>query len=148
MYIPNKNQIFQFEVSIYITVFSLFESEIYFICNKNNNNNKKTIKVFMSPTTRLNCEQKLLRGCLVCVFKQPFSVFKQHFTHFHKLFHPHVFPQMFLNNNFQFLNTRTKQTLTHAVTMFCINTKIVKKHVPILIDIPSTLINFSFIKNN
>lgn len=34
---------------------------------------------------------------------------------------------------------------THAVTMLCINTKIVKKHMPILIDIPGTLINFSFI---
>ena len=37
-----------------------------------------------------------------------FSVFKQHFTHFNALFYPHVFPQMFLNNNFQFLNTHTK----------------------------------------
>lgn len=34
---------------------------------------------------------------------------------------------------------------THAVTMLCINTKIVKKHMPILIDLPGTLINFSFI---
>ena len=32
-----------------------------------------------------------IRGCLVCDFKQPFSVFKQHFTHFNALFHPHVF---------------------------------------------------------
>ena len=51
------------------------------------------------------------RGCLVCVFKQPFSVFKQHFTHFNALFHPHVFPQIFSNNNFQFLNTCTKRAL-------------------------------------
>ena len=51
-------------------------------------------------------EQKF-RGCLVCVFKQPFSVFKQHYTYFHTFFHP----QMFSNNNFQFLNTYTKQTL-------------------------------------
>ena len=50
-----------------------------------------------------------LRGCLVCVFKQPFSVFKQHFTHFNALFHPHVFSQIFSNNNFQFLNTCTKR---------------------------------------
>ena len=48
------------------------------------------------------------RGCLVCVFKQSFSVFKQHVTHFNTLFHPHVFPQIFLNNNFLFLNTHTK----------------------------------------
>ena len=34
---------------------------------------------------------KQLRGCLVCVFKQPFLVFKQHFTHFNTFFHPHVF---------------------------------------------------------
>ena len=52
-----------------------------------------------------------LRGCLVYVFKQPFSVFKQHFTHFNTLFYPHVFSQIFLNNNFQFLNTHTKRTL-------------------------------------
>ena len=50
-------------------------------------------------------------GCLVYVFKQQFSVFKQYFTHFNALFHPHVFPQMFLNNNFQFLNTHTKRAL-------------------------------------
>ena len=50
-------------------------------------------------------------GCLVCNLKQPFSVFKQHFTHFNALFHPHVFPQIFLNNNFQFLNTWTKRAL-------------------------------------
>ena len=55
---------------------------------------------------------ELLRGCLVCVFKQPFSVFKQHFTYFYILFHPHVFSQMFSNNNFQFLNTYTKRTLS------------------------------------
>ena len=54
---------------------------------------------------------EVLRGCLVCVFKQLFSVFKQHFTHFNTLFHPHVFSQMFLNNNFQFLNTHTKRIL-------------------------------------
>ena len=35
---------------------------------------------------------KALLGCLICVFKQPFLVFKQHFTHFNTLFHPHVFP--------------------------------------------------------
>ena len=50
-------------------------------------------------------------GCLVCIFKQHFLVFKQYFTHFNALFHPHVFPQIFLNNNFQFLNICTKRTL-------------------------------------
>ena len=55
--------------------------------------------------------QEKLRGCLVYDFKQPFLVFKQHFTHFNTLFHPHVFPQIFSNNNFQFLNTCTKRTL-------------------------------------
>ena len=49
-------------------------------------------------------------GCLVCVFKQPFSIFKQHFTHFNILFYPHVFLQMFSNNNFQFLNKCIKRT--------------------------------------
>ena len=46
------------------------------------------------------------------VFKQQFSVFKQHFTFFNTLFHPHVFLQKFLNNNFQFLNTCTKRALS------------------------------------
>ena len=55
------------------------------------------------------------RGCLVCDFKQqPFSIFKQHFTHFNVLFHPHVFLQIFSNNNFQFLNTYTKRALNHC----------------------------------
>ena len=57
-----------------------------------------------------------LRGCLVSVSKQQFSVFKQHFTYFHTLFHPHVFSQKFLNNNFQFLNTCTKRALTDALS--------------------------------
>ena len=48
---------------------------------------------------------------LVIVFKQQFLVFKQHFMYFHTLFHPYVFLQKLLNNNFQFLNTRTKQAL-------------------------------------
>ena len=34
-------------------------------------------------------------GCLVSIFKQPFSIFKQYFTHFYTLFHPHVFLQKF-----------------------------------------------------
>ena len=50
-------------------------------------------------------------GCLVYVLKQQFSVFKQHFTHFNAFFHLHVFPQIFLNNNFKFLNTHTKRVL-------------------------------------
>ena len=54
-----------------------------------------------------------LRGCLVSVSKQQFSVFKQHFTYFYTFFHPHVFPQKFLNNNFQFLNTCTKRVLKY-----------------------------------
>ena len=57
---------------------------------------------------------KNLRGCLVYVFKQSFSVFKQYFKYFHILFHSHVFPQVFSNNNFQFLNTCTKRDLTLA----------------------------------
>ena len=31
---------------------------------------------------------------------------------FNTLFHSHVLPQIFLNNNFQFLNTHTKRTLS------------------------------------
>ena len=36
---------------------------------------------------------------------------KQYYTYFHILFHLHTFLQMFLNNNFQFLNTHTKRAL-------------------------------------
>ena len=67
------------------------------------------------------CIFKKLRGCLVCVFKQSFSVFKQHFTHFNTLFHPHVLPQIFLNNNFQFLNTHTKQALNFPMMLCRVN---------------------------
>ena len=63
--------------------------------------------IFFLKTWKLSFEKQ--RGCLVYVFKQQFSVFKQHFTYFNALFHPHVFPQIFLNNNFQFLNTHTKR---------------------------------------
>ena len=38
------------------------------------------------------------KGCVVHHFKQPFSVFKQHYTYFHILFYPHVFPHIFSNN--------------------------------------------------
>ena len=47
------------------------------------------------------------------VSKQQFLVFKQYFTYFKTLFHPHVFSQIFLNNNFQFLNTHTKRALKY-----------------------------------
>ena len=32
--------------------------------------------------------------------------------YFNTLFYPHVFLQIFLNNNFQFLNAQTKRTIT------------------------------------
>ena len=50
-----------------------------------------------------------LRRCLVCVFKQSFLDFKKHFTHFNTFFHPHLFSQIFSNNNFPFLNAFTKR---------------------------------------
>ena len=34
-----------------------------------------------------------LRDCLVKCFEQQFSMFKQHYMHFHILFHPHIFPK-------------------------------------------------------
>ena len=65
-------------------------------------------------------KERNTRGCLVSVFKQQFSVFKQHFTFFNTLFHPHVFPQKFLNNNFQFLNTCTKRALGNLFVLVCL----------------------------
>ena len=67
--------------------------------------------VFVSPNVTYT-KKETLRGNLVCVFKQLFLVFKQHFTYFYILFHSHIFPQMFSNNNFQFLNTCTKRALS------------------------------------
>ena len=60
-------------------------------------------------------------GCLVSDFKPPFSVFKQHLTHFNALFHPHIFSKIFLNDNFQFLNTYTKRT--HNLSHLCNSSK-------------------------
>ena len=71
-------------------------------------------EIVANGTTGCKSQAKIiakLRARLVCVFKQLFLVFKQHFTYFNALFHPHVFPQIFLNNNFQFLNTCTKRTV-------------------------------------
>ena len=53
-------------------------------------------------------EEEERLGCLVDVFKQQFSVFKQYYIFFHTFFHSHVFPHMFSNNNFQFLSACTK----------------------------------------
>ena len=55
---------------------------------------------YFSSFSFLKKKKKKLRGCLVGVSKQQFSIFKQHFTYFHTLFYPHVFPSKFLNNNF------------------------------------------------
>ena len=65
-------------------------------------------------------KQRRRLRCLVYAFKQPFSVFKQHFTYFNTLFYPRVFPQMFLNNNFQFLNTHTKRVLIFESLFVCL----------------------------
>ena len=46
--------------------------------------------------------------CLIRPLKHMFSVFKQHYTYFHTLFHLHVFSHIFSNTCFQFLRTCTK----------------------------------------
>ena len=60
------------------------------------------------------------KECLVCNFKRQFSVFKKYFTYFNVFFHPYVFSQMFLNNNFQFLNTCTKRVLIFWICVLCV----------------------------
>ena len=65
-------------------------------------------------------EVALFEACLICVFKQHFSVFKQYFTHFHTFFYSHVFSQIFSNNNFQFLNTYTKRSLGTVRACGCV----------------------------
>ena len=74
---------------------------------------------FFYSTIECNCRK--LRECLVCVFKQPFLIFKQYFTHFNTLFYPHVFSQIFSNNNFQFLNTCTKWTYSSLNEYFILS---------------------------
>ena len=49
------------------------------------------------------------RGRLVHVFKHMFSVFKQHFMHFHTSFHPHITPKN--------INNATKWPLTFYLVL-------------------------------
>ena len=71
-------------------------------------NGNKLIIIQLSFTSAISFAFWKIRECLVCVFKQLFSVFKQNFTYFYIFFHLHVFSQIFSNNNFQFLNTYIK----------------------------------------
>ena len=55
-----------------------------------------------------------IRGRLVWHFKQHFLVFKQHYTYFHTLFHPHVFPK---NTNIITRTTLPNGPLVAATTI-------------------------------
>ena len=46
------------------------------------------------------------KECLACIFKQSILIFKLYFIYFNTLFYLHIFLQIFLNINFQFLNIR------------------------------------------
>ena len=96
--------------SIYLSIYLSIYIYIYIIKSKS----LKLSQIFMSSLFFFSFyfKRPTLRRCLVSVSKQQFSVFKQHFTYFDILFHPHVFPQKFLNDNFQFLNTCTKRALS------------------------------------
>ena len=59
-------------------------------------------------------EKWIFRGCLVHPLKYTFSVFKQHYTHFHTLFHPHVLPHMFLNNKTHVFKQQNTCFQTHV----------------------------------
>ena len=56
-----------------------------------------TLIIYLQKKNKKNVEIlfcfvfKKLRGCLIDMFKHMFSVFKQHYTNFHTLFHPCVF---------------------------------------------------------
>ena len=56
-------------------------------------------------------------GAFGLCFQITISIFKQYFTHYHILFYPHVFSQIFSRNNFQFLNTCTKWTLNNPINL-------------------------------
>ena len=60
---------------------------------------KRKKKVSSNPIYEKLCD-RTLRVYLVSEFKLTFSYFKQHYTFFHTLFHPHVF-QKTPNNNSQ-----------------------------------------------
>ena len=49
------------------------------------------IKVYLSAFKAQNSKSPSLRAYLVHNFKHMFLVFKQHYTHFHTLCHPHIF---------------------------------------------------------
>ena len=80
---------------------------------------------------------KILSGCLVCVFKQPFSVFKQHITHFSTLFHAfqHTFsPTCIFTNIFKqqflvFKHTYQTDPQTHPFYFSCFKHGHLKKKV-------------------
>ena len=59
-----------------------------------------------------------IKGCLVRCFEQQFSVFKQHYTYFHIIFHPHVFSKNTNNiTNTTLLNNVTKQSLPPSANL-------------------------------
>ena len=62
----------------------------------------------------LNSHPQTLRACLVSEFKLTFSYFKQYYTYFHTLFHPHVF-QKIPNNNSQNYSTKHLLKLSDVV---------------------------------
>ena len=78
--------------------------------------------MFMSRDMRSVCELGAgkLRACLVSFLKLTFSHFKQHYTHFHTLFHPHVF-QKTTNITFQITlrNTPLVSKLETKNSEFC-----------------------------
>ena len=107
--------------SIYLSIYLSIYIYIYIYIIKSKS--LKLSQIFMSSLFFFSFyfKRPTLRRCLVSVSKQQFSVFKQHFTYFDILFHPHVFPQKFLNDNFQFLNICTKRALSLSRSPSLIN---------------------------
>ena len=110
--VAHFKQIFEYFKHTYTHFYSLFHPYVYKKHSKNITQTPLPNISFWKIQKTWDCfiHEKLffffqsVPGCLVCVFKQPFSVFKHHFTHFNVLFHSHIFLQIFSNNNFQFLN--------------------------------------------
>ena len=92
-------------------VILLFTSNILLCCIVRN---KLWLKIQMTVSFLYRSDfVKIVLGGVWFVFSNNyFSVFKQYFTYFHTLFHPHVFLQIFSNNNFQFLKTCTNLPLS------------------------------------
>ena len=70
-----------------------------------NGSGKESRKVCLELNSQIGFHNGLFKGCLVHPLKHAFSVFKQHYTHFHTIFDSciftHVFKHMYKHPSFR-----------------------------------------------